>query len=76
MKMPVVFVTILLLSLIYLVVTDLIVGFTFPEAVRTLVQSLAVVTVQEKFIIIVVFLVPFFIPIVRSIWKRKKAASG
>ena len=73
MKIPVIFVTILLLCLAYLVTVDVIAGVSFPEAIRILVQSFSVVTIQEKIIVFVAIIMPFLMPFISSSNKKKKA---
>ncbi|MGM0881307.1 MAG: hypothetical protein ACQEXQ_09710 [Bacillota bacterium] len=73
MKIPIVFVTILVFCLAFLVMVDLISGIAFSEAINILAQSFTVVTVGEKIIVFVTVAIPFIIPFVSFLNKKKQA---
>lgn len=72
MKLLAVSIMIFVFCLAFLVTIDLISGIPFPEAIRIIVESFTVVTVQEKIIVFVAVIIPFMIPFASIINKKKK----
>lgn len=76
MKLPVVFITILVSCLAFLITLDMLTGMTFPEAVNILAQSFTVVTVEEKIIVAVAVIIPFYLPLIGYFKKKRKQGAG
>ncbi|RCW45509.1 hypothetical protein [Paenibacillus prosopidis] len=73
MKIPIVFITILVFCLAFLVMVDLISGIAFSEAINILAHSFTIVTAGEKIIVFATVAIPFIIPFVSFFIKKKQA---
>ncbi|MCA0758487.1 hypothetical protein KP806_25860 [Paenibacillus sp. N4] len=72
MKLPFVFLIILVSCLAFLVTVDMLSGMSFREAVNILAQSFTVVTVEEKIIVAVAVIIPFYLPLIGYFKKKRK----
>ncbi|MFH5183332.1 hypothetical protein ACHHV8_12295 [Paenibacillus sp. TAB 01] len=72
MRMVVAYITIFLLSIAFLIATDMLTGMDLTTAVEILKESFSVTTREENMVIVILLLLPLLIPFVTYMRGRRK----
>jgi hypothetical protein len=75
MRIVFAYITIFLLSLFFLVITDMVTGMKFSEAINVLKESFSVITTAEYVIILMLLISPILAPLITFMKRRRKTKS-